>query len=661
MATPFTGTVWTITDASGNPVSGAKIYTYAAGTLTAKAAYTTSAFTTATSNPVICSTSGRATFFFGPGAYRVRVFDANNVELPEYEEDNLTSGEEVSVNLASTAIGFGASLVGWLRAATAAVASTVQNRLSWLPFNAFEFMTVAEIADTQAYTFGLNLTVPLQAAMNAAYAAKRELYCPAGGYLVTGLQIPGTNDNAGKASRFRIHGDGFGEAGVIALKNRGTVLYSVTNAPILNYTQTVSGGQGSGEVEIDNLAIWGTSTTPVVLLDTFFGLSHIHHCNIVQIGTGNGLQINFGATYDIHHNYIIGASYAAIDLGAARTGVGIYLAQAGRSAGLQTIRQCTSAGWSTAFQLGVIGGAAYLYQPVIDKCESAYCFTGIHLTGQCEGALVSGCYFEGQDAGQCLLDDGNYNRVKDCFFFFSSGSLSAYTMLKSTTAAKFGSRYEGNIFYLFNEPNTVGLDIASNGTDGGPAKVASRNHFVHSNGTAGNIGLRIAGVDPRIEVTSNDFQPAASWTGAGSLKISNTSTSSDGTTGTAVFGLSQSQSLSGARTIPALGRGSLNVAVDPTVLNNTNVAAGVLTLGELSAFSFTPTGNVSITSFTAPNLPDKTFSIHVTATAFAVTFTNGALLKLAGSANLVTGANGCWITFQIKAGGVAWEQSRVVY
>ena len=655
---------------------GGRLYTYSPGTTTQKVAYTDTAASvshTYTSDGIgglYIGLNARgelpSSLFLTSGGYDLCLKTAAGATVwTRYArgQDDASSAIDTALRadlINTTDTTKGAALVGWLRAAASAVAATVQNRLSWLPFSAFEFMTVAQIADARAYTYTLDLTAPLQVAMNAAYTAGRELHIPAGGYKVTGLAIPGTNNNAGKAHRFRIYGDGWGEAGVIALKNSGSVLYSVTNAPILNYTATVA-GTGNGEVEIDHLLIYGTSAVPVISMDTFYGLSSIHHINLAQSGTGNGIQINFGATYDIHRCYITGASYTAINLGAARTGVGVYIAQGTNSAGLQAIRQCTVAGWNTCIQLGVSGGAFYVYAPFVSNCETSYCYKGIWLTDRCESATVSQTYFEGQDAGYCVLDDGNYNRVKDCFFFFSSGSLSAYTMLSSTAASKFGSRYEGNTFYLFNVTNTVGIDISSNAVNGGPGKVASRNHFVLFAGTAGVIGLRTNGVDPRIETASNDFQPAGAWTGTGTYKISNTSTSSDGTTGNAVYGLTQGQSLAGALTVPAIGRGAMNLAVEPTALNNTNIAAGVLTLGELSAYTLTPTVGVAVTSFSAPNLPDKTFSIHVTATAFAVTFTNGALLKLAGSANFVTGANGGWISFQIKPGGIAYETARVVY
>jgi hypothetical protein len=546
------------------------------------------------------------------------------------------------------------------------VASTWLNDVNKVVYyneiNAATYFTEAELTAIKAYNYSVDCTAKLQQAMDDAYAAESALYVPAGGYLVTGLTIPGTNNSAGKSSRFHIYGEGFGEVGVIAVANKGTFLKNVSNAPIFKYTTSTPGvANGSGEVDISYLAMWGNSSTPIIDLDTFFGLCSLHHNNIAQDGTGSGVVIGWGATYDIHHNYIVGASYTANGLGAARTGIGLYIEQDLSSSGLQIIRQNTSAGWHTAYKLGSGSGTAFSYSASISMCEAAYCYVGVHLSTTCEGATVSGCYFEGQDAGFCVLDEGNYNRVENNWFFFSAGTSAGYTMLSSTTASKHGSRYQGNIFYLFNIPNCVGIDVTSSDVDGGPGKVVSRNHFILSAGTAGVIGLRINGVDPRIEATSNDFQPAGAWTGSGTYSIRNLSTASDTTTGTGVYGLSQAVSRNQNLKVPQVSRGAVNLAVEPDVLDNTDVASGVLTLGELSVYTFTPTSNVAITEFAAPNLPDKTFSIHVTATLYTVTFTNGTKLKLTGFSNIATGANGAWLTFQVKPGGVAWLTSHVAY
>lgn len=65
----------------------------------------------------------------------------------------------------------GASLLGWLRAATSSVATTLKAWLGWQEINAFEFMTVAQIAAHQAGSDALDLSAPLQAWINACSAS----------------------------------------------------------------------------------------------------------------------------------------------------------------------------------------------------------------------------------------------------------------------------------------------------------------------------------------------------------------------------------------------------------------------------------------------------------------------------------------------------------
>ena len=50
-------------DGSGTPLIGGKLYSYIAGTTTAKATYTTRAMSTANANPVVLNTRGEATIF----------------------------------------------------------------------------------------------------------------------------------------------------------------------------------------------------------------------------------------------------------------------------------------------------------------------------------------------------------------------------------------------------------------------------------------------------------------------------------------------------------------------------------------------------------------------------------------------------------------------
>ena len=133
MAAPFPGTVWIITDAAGQPVSGAKIRTYEAGTLTDKAVYTTAALSTPASNPVIADASGRAQFFLGSGSYRFKVFDSSDVELTAYAADNVSDSSglvtALETALATAGTSTGAAQVGFTQGGTGSVDMTVQQVL----------------------------------------------------------------------------------------------------------------------------------------------------------------------------------------------------------------------------------------------------------------------------------------------------------------------------------------------------------------------------------------------------------------------------------------------------------------------------------------------------------------------------------------------------
>ncbi|MBR0668268.1 hypothetical protein GXW71_28205 [Roseomonas hellenica] len=70
-------------DANGNPISGAKLYTYRAGTSSAFATYSDSALTVANSNPIVFNSEGRPPndIFFAAANYRLILTDASDVVI----------------------------------------------------------------------------------------------------------------------------------------------------------------------------------------------------------------------------------------------------------------------------------------------------------------------------------------------------------------------------------------------------------------------------------------------------------------------------------------------------------------------------------------------------------------------------------------------------
>lgn len=56
---PIAGAGWQFFDNNGNPLSGGKLFTYAAGTTTNQATYTSSSGNTAHTNPIVLDSAGR--------------------------------------------------------------------------------------------------------------------------------------------------------------------------------------------------------------------------------------------------------------------------------------------------------------------------------------------------------------------------------------------------------------------------------------------------------------------------------------------------------------------------------------------------------------------------------------------------------------------------
>lgn len=160
-------------DSNGDPLSGGKVYTYAAGTSTPLATYTDQGGATPNANPVILDSRGEAAIWFGTSSYKLVL--KTSVDVLIWTADNVTAA------LAALAASSGSSLVGFLPAGTGAVATTAQAKMRE-SVSVFDFMTAAQVADVKAFTYTLDVTAAIQAAIDAASTAKVALYVPGGGY-----------------------------------------------------------------------------------------------------------------------------------------------------------------------------------------------------------------------------------------------------------------------------------------------------------------------------------------------------------------------------------------------------------------------------------------------------------------------------------------------
>ena len=117
-------------DNNGIPLAGGLVYTYAAGTTTPQAAYTTSAGSIAHANPIVLDSAGRVSsggeiWLTDAVAYKFVLKTSGASTIGTY--DNITGNS--SGIYAAFAASSGSSLVGYTQGSTGSVATTVQNKL----------------------------------------------------------------------------------------------------------------------------------------------------------------------------------------------------------------------------------------------------------------------------------------------------------------------------------------------------------------------------------------------------------------------------------------------------------------------------------------------------------------------------------------------------
>jgi len=169
-------------DNNGNPLSGGKLYTYAAGTTTNQVTYTNNAGTIPHTNPIILDSAGRVPsgeiWLTEEISYKFLIKTASNVLLGTY--DNITGiGDPAALMAyeAQIAAPSGSSLVGFLQAGASAVARTVQSKLR----------DCVSVKDFGAVGDGVtDDTLQVQAAINhVASIGGGEVYFPPGSYRTT--------------------------------------------------------------------------------------------------------------------------------------------------------------------------------------------------------------------------------------------------------------------------------------------------------------------------------------------------------------------------------------------------------------------------------------------------------------------------------------------
>lgn len=173
----FGGAGWQFFTNNGKPLTGGKLYTYAAGTTTPATTYTSSSGSTPNSNPIVLDSAGRVSgeiWLTAGSAYKFVLKTSDDVLIGTY--DNIAGVNDITAAFAALAASSGSSLIGYTRGTTGAVARTVQSRLR-------DFTTVKDfgavgngIADDAA---------AIQAAHDSLPADGGLIYFPAGVYSIS--------------------------------------------------------------------------------------------------------------------------------------------------------------------------------------------------------------------------------------------------------------------------------------------------------------------------------------------------------------------------------------------------------------------------------------------------------------------------------------------
>lgn len=149
--------VFTAWDDNGDPLSGALLYTYAAGTTTPLTTFNNvdlNPITHANANPVVCDSAGRATIFLSPTSYKwilktaagATIWTRDNIgSVPNTNIDNDVAGT-AGVALTATEVAY-LDTSTWLKADADAVASSERPPIGFV---------VADVAISEAGTFRLN-------------------------------------------------------------------------------------------------------------------------------------------------------------------------------------------------------------------------------------------------------------------------------------------------------------------------------------------------------------------------------------------------------------------------------------------------------------------------------------------------------------------------
>jgi len=387
---PLAGAGWQFSDNNGTILAGGLLYTYAAGTTTPLATYTSSSGGTVNTNPIVLDAAGRTaneTWLTEGSNYKFILKDSSNVLIGTY--DNISGINDVSsqftiyTDLANTTnVAKGDALIGFCQSNSAgifagAVGKTVHTKLQ----------EILSVLDFGADPTGVaDSTTEIQSAINAAGVGGR-LHFPTGTYLLSSTidclvnqNLTGDGPNNTVIRRFANYGNtfNFDNAGCAIIK--GMWFYHGT-LPDTGFTTLTNLATTGSHIRFGN-------AQGALIEDCWFWRMPYQ----INLEAGAGVRINRCNIQGCWNNF-----YSAGQEGIA----GIYV---GSVAYIQLvdITNCYFAGSNS--------GAQSVNFVISDNGTQTVNFTSTNagnqyaiLVNECEGFLVDNCYLGGNTQSNILL------------------------------------------------------------------------------------------------------------------------------------------------------------------------------------------------------------------------------------------------------------------
>lgn len=294
------GAGWQFFDNSGVPLAGGLLYTYAAGTTTPQATYTTNAGNVANTNPIILNSAGRPPneiWLTDSVSYKFVLQTSTSVLIGTW--DNITGANDFSSFSNTSNISQGDALVGFRQANYTAllpntIGRTVHSKFTEM-ISAWDFMTSAQIADVQSGAGTIDVRAACQNAIDAAKNLGASVHFPSGVYLINsttgldsknnGLVIPYTNANS-TANRVKLIGDGSSTVLKAGNNNMIVVRWSDSHCEMDGFSI-----DGNGKT-----TVWGLGLVPEDMTQTSTAVYQLYNAfrNLYILGCDEGIVLRTG-------------------------------------------------------------------------------------------------------------------------------------------------------------------------------------------------------------------------------------------------------------------------------------------------------------------------------------------------------------------------------